>query len=302
MDRQLLSIGIPTRNRKNAVVENSKRTLLGLRGNVPYLVSDNASEDGSQTALRALSEQDRRMKVFSHPEDLGFAGNLASLLERCETPYLLVSSDEDFVLGSALPELSNFLREKRPMFVSSSIKSSFVPHLDRSGKSKRPINMKQIRGSSSYVSGLIFSVELYRDFMRLTSGLENNVFYKLYPQVALAALAGLRSSAYFWGTALTSPSFNLTSEAKEYQSLASRIHQMSAFDQILSSFERSEEEFPEKSLSLLRRHNVAHTYLIIRSAFMNAMPLFSRNNLDLIALDSTLKASLVERIRALSKR
>jgi len=193
----LLTVGIPTYNRADAVVERVRELLrfsdeLGIR----VLVIDNASTDGTSEKLRAefagTSVDIRRNDV-----NLGYSGNLLKLIEVAETEYLTVVSDEDLVERAGLVALIDVLREQHPRLVSPRAQ---VGENDcyRGQRTTRPIGAEEFERASFYVSGVTFEVaRARRDANTVSALIPENAVATYYPQVLLTALAILDGSALF---------------------------------------------------------------------------------------------------------
>jgi glycosyltransferase involved in cell wall biosynthesis len=75
-------------------------------------VYDNASGDETGAVVRALAEADPRVKYHCHPENIGVFKNFLYAMERVETPFFSILSDDDILLpsmyGLALANLEKF--------------------------------------------------------------------------------------------------------------------------------------------------------------------------------------------------
>jgi hypothetical protein len=75
-------------------------------------VYDNASGDETATVVGALAEADPRVKYYCHTENIGVFKNFVYAMERVETPFFSVLSDDDILLPSmyklALANLEEF--------------------------------------------------------------------------------------------------------------------------------------------------------------------------------------------------
>lgn len=113
-----LTIGIPTFNRRDAVLERIQELFAKpLPSNVSVLVIDNHSTDGTFDALLEAQREFPELRVTQNSENLGYAGNLFRLFEEAETDYLLIDSDEDEVLIDKIVDFLEFLDNKKPSFL-----------------------------------------------------------------------------------------------------------------------------------------------------------------------------------------
>ncbi len=199
----ILTVGIPTYNRCDAVVERVRELLdscdeLGVR----ILVIDNASSDETAEKLEA-EFAGAGVDIRRNDANLGYAGNLLRLIEVTETEYLTVVSDEDLVERSGLVALLAVLRERRPRLVSPRAQ---VGDNDcyRGRRSTRPIGAEEFESAAFYVSGVTFEVAgARRDAATLGALIPANAAATYYPQVLLTALAVLDGESLFLDALVT---------------------------------------------------------------------------------------------------
>ena len=114
----LLTIGIPTYNRRETVIRRVQElNSATLPEGVEVLVIDNASSDGTFEHLEPLC-RNSGIRLLKNDHNLGFAGNFVQLIRKCQSTYLLYNSDEDALLLDNLVALQEFLRMRSPLFVS----------------------------------------------------------------------------------------------------------------------------------------------------------------------------------------
>ena len=158
----LLTIGIPTFNRKEIVKKNILNILSDsflFDKDINLIVSDNGSTDGTFDALFDIQKQykfDKKIKIIRNEKNLGFTKNIFKLFEGCDTKYLLLTSDEDFIVKNFFYLLSNFLKKKKITFVCSQILHNGV----RLQGKNYIRNLKSNEwNSAAHVSGLVYDVE-----------------------------------------------------------------------------------------------------------------------------------------------
>lgn len=110
----VLSILIPTRNRRASLGRLLNRLERSDLPEVEVIVSDNASEDGTDELIFSVQrgwKGSSSMRAFRQPENVGFDGNLATLLELSSGRYVYYLSDDDSPntrrLSKIVKELSN---------------------------------------------------------------------------------------------------------------------------------------------------------------------------------------------------
>lgn len=93
-----VSIIIPTFNRVEMLKEAVESALAQRHGDLEVLVSDNASEDGTQAAMEAY-RSDPRFRYFRNQTNLGMVGNWRkALFEHAGGDFFLILSDDDCLL------------------------------------------------------------------------------------------------------------------------------------------------------------------------------------------------------------
>ena len=111
MSNIVLSICIPTYNRSNLVSERIKELISCPSPEIEIVVSDNASTDGTQDAVKKI--KDPRIKYYRNDENLGYPANILKLAERATGDFLLYISDEDRVAVEAIPWILNAIKTNK---------------------------------------------------------------------------------------------------------------------------------------------------------------------------------------------
>lgn len=156
-----LTVGIPTYNRREAVVEAVRSALTATAGrtDVQILVADNASADGTVTALSS-AWSDAHVTVVAGERNLGWLGNVTRIAEHARGRFVLLLSDEDDVLGGdALTALIDRMRQDpRPVAITT--------RRETSRASRRHSSAEAIWESSHYISGNAFETATLRAALR----------------------------------------------------------------------------------------------------------------------------------------
>lgn len=226
-----LTIAIPTFNRRNAVIRNLRHLQQSsLPPGIKILVIDNGSEDGSYESL--LEEHNADItKVLMHPVNVGFAKNLISLFAECETEYLLITSDEDFVITKGLLLYLEFLKKTDANFVSPQFFRNEKLYRGKSKKEKIPV--EEFHQSSFYLSGLTYKKSTFLlEALELVDVFINkkNAKALLYPQIILTQLLLLDGKCHYYGAPLCKKVYQLKTsihdgENKPFSGVASRWNQ-----------------------------------------------------------------------------
>lgn len=102
----LVSIGVPAYNRPDSL----DRAITCLREqtwpNLEIIISDNASSDARVAeVIAAHAEQDRRIKVFLQPKNIGPLKNFSFVLEKAAADYFLWAADDDWCTPDFIEKL-----------------------------------------------------------------------------------------------------------------------------------------------------------------------------------------------------
>jgi len=159
----MLTIGIPTFNRKQIVKSNVSDILSDyflLENNIDLIVSDNHSSDGTFDDLLEIKEKSlfKEKLIFTkNSSNVGVFKNIFKLFELCKSDYLLVTSDEDFVIKENIKPIAKFLSKKKPTFVSPQFFTD--GKLYRGSTRTRLISYSEWEEAGFFASGLIFDVK-----------------------------------------------------------------------------------------------------------------------------------------------
>jgi glycosyltransferase involved in cell wall biosynthesis len=158
----LLTIGIPTFNRKEIVKKNILNILSDnflFDNDINLVVSDNGSTDDTFETLCDIQKQykfGKKLKIIRNKKNLGFTKNIFELFGSSDTKYLLLTSDEDFIVKKNFYLLKNFLEEKKVTFVCSQI---FHNGVRFQGKNYIRNLKSDEWNSGAHISGLVYDVE-----------------------------------------------------------------------------------------------------------------------------------------------
>ncbi len=180
--RPVLTVGIPTFNRSEAVASAVEATLTRTVGlPIDVLVADNASPDDTLDRLAAFTA-DPRFTLIEGESNVGLAGNMARLARAAEGSYLLFLSDENRVADEqTMGDLVRFLNEERPSLAGPGRK------LPRGW----PVTeFDHFWNITSVLPGLIFEAEGIRTALERIESFEDpariDEMWHTYPMVLLA--------------------------------------------------------------------------------------------------------------------
>ncbi len=113
MLKDQLTICIPTFNRWAQLEQTLGRILENNSYGVKVLIIDNASEEIDFDRVLKVIERhhDKPCEVFRNPVNIGGDGNILRCIELCQTPYVLVIGDDDFVMPNFLDVINHYLEK-----------------------------------------------------------------------------------------------------------------------------------------------------------------------------------------------
>jgi glycosyltransferase involved in cell wall biosynthesis len=275
-NRNLLTIAIPTFNRCEAVGEQIKYLLGGdLPKGIEILVIDNASEDGTYELLKneinKLSPEQSNIRILRNSKNIGFCGNFFKLFSECNTEYLLINSDEDWIFCENLKKILSFIADKKPAFISP--QALIDGKIYRGIERVEPIYFKEHDAASFYISGLIFNRDQSLEFVPFIQQLSyQNLAAKFYPQVMLAACLSLSFKCYWLNIKICEKKFDLSTQIHDqadgyYHEINSRVNQIKGFLNFLEDLGSRPDFIGKRSeINLYKKVILRSTFSTIRSA------------------------------------
>ncbi len=110
----VLSIAIPTYNRKSELKETLDSVLKQAQECVEVLVCDNASTDGTQYMMK---EYEGRVTYYRNKENIGPDANFLKCLERAKGKYVHWLSDDDLLMPGAVKHILDLIRKEQPEYI-----------------------------------------------------------------------------------------------------------------------------------------------------------------------------------------
>lgn len=102
----ILSICIPTYNRKEFLEKAVKSVLAVYRPQIEIMISDNCSSDDTENYCRNLVSENPQIKYIRNSTNIGPDGNFLQLLQKANGKYIQILSDDDEVRCA---DIDNFL-------------------------------------------------------------------------------------------------------------------------------------------------------------------------------------------------
>ncbi len=196
-DNILLTIGIPTYNRGNRALQNVMNCLNSVYdAEIEVLVSDNASIKHTEEYEEIRNIKDARLSYDRLPENRQFLGNLENLFAKSKGKYLLLISDEDFVI---IKNLNYYLALIRNNEEVGMIRGSVTGH-DNTAEYKDEIAEKNSQAfltiflHNNYMSGAIYLRDGFTSHIleNISVKYRENEAFLYYPHMFLDAVISER--------------------------------------------------------------------------------------------------------------
>lgn len=114
MHNPLLTIAIPTYNRAHFLALTVRRIAEELRTVEPdiieWIVSDNASTDGTQALLQSVKASGQPIKIIRNVWNIGADANTAQCFDEARGRYVLILGDDDLPVEGALSRIIRLLQ------------------------------------------------------------------------------------------------------------------------------------------------------------------------------------------------
>lgn len=112
---------IPTYRRPHLLRRAIKSVLAQTYRDLQVCIYDNASGDETAAVVAELARADPRVKYHCHPANIGMSPNFTYGLQRVNTPYFSVLSDDDYLLPEFYATaMAGFTRHSDVMFAAGS--------------------------------------------------------------------------------------------------------------------------------------------------------------------------------------
>ena len=82
-----VAIGLPVYNGDNYLAAAIESILAQSYGDFDFLISDNASTDGTEEICRAYAQRDRRIRYIRQAQNVGAAANYNLIVPMTDSPY-----------------------------------------------------------------------------------------------------------------------------------------------------------------------------------------------------------------------
>jgi glycosyltransferase involved in cell wall biosynthesis len=236
----LLTIGIPSYRRPAEVATLVGDMLSGGVGDVArILVIDDGPDADVQAALAPFAD---RIHLHVHDENRGYAATFADLFELCETPWLMVTADDDTPDADEIRRTAELLQE-HPVDFASTLFPDRHGAIYRGRRSTAAISLAEIRWASGHAPGLVYRAGTARRLLPFLTGRLALGCYaaKIYPQTVLAYLMCLSSPDCRWlptapfREGAERPSQLRDADGTRYNSVAGRMREQLAYSEMFGA-------------------------------------------------------------------
>lgn len=118
--RPLVSICLPVRNGEEFLAETAKSVLAQDHERLELVISDNASEDGTEEICRGLARSDRRVHYHRQPRDIGLLNNFTEVRRLAKGEFFKWIGDDDWLAPAYLSRcLAAFTEDPQLVLVTT---------------------------------------------------------------------------------------------------------------------------------------------------------------------------------------
>jgi glycosyltransferase involved in cell wall biosynthesis len=282
--KKILTIGIPSYDR---ISELTKLVTQIYDNNLFKYLNLLIVDDGKQKKIRRHFRSDyphiyQHIKILENEGNLGYASTFLRILDECETDYLLMMADDDFIDPDNIEPLINYINNNAPDFISPQFFRNLV--LERGVKKTRDIEIDEYRLCCNHAPGLVYKISSCKPFLdilkvRVEKG-KSDVM--MYPQVALVIHLFHAQKKCVWLDFPTAyEGGNLPSEIRDadgsnYWEFIPRCKQLIDFDELL--FSLNENDASKRMLEIHRMsafNEIASSLMISRPKLGTAFYLSS---------------------------
>lgn len=105
------SVIIPLKDRGEYIGPTLRTCMIQDYPNFEVIVSDDCSEDNSVEVIRALAEQDHRIKLFAHEKHLGMRDNFEFALNQVTSGYVMALGGDDGLAPGCIWRMYEIIKE-----------------------------------------------------------------------------------------------------------------------------------------------------------------------------------------------
>ena len=120
MNLKLITIAIPTYNRLQSLKDCLSYLTPQVENYLEYvdlIISNNCSTDGTREYLEKLVEDKKYIRVYNKEENIGPDGNFISIFDLCDSKYVHILSDDDYLIEGSLDKIISILKDNDLSFL-----------------------------------------------------------------------------------------------------------------------------------------------------------------------------------------
>lgn len=201
MNSNLLSICIPTYNRKLSIVrlvrDIIEHDILSI---VNLIIINDGSTDGTDEELCDLVFPENSTVHIVNQKNKGLARTFVDFFSLCRTDYMFFLADDDMIIKEGIQSLICFISEFEPDFVSTQWLDSDGIKPFRNGGVRKNVSFKEIRWAADHAPGLAYRISAYEKVMPIFKERLNSACYAslIFPQTVLVLILFLYSENLRW--------------------------------------------------------------------------------------------------------
>lgn len=171
----ILSICILTYNRAKLLQQclESLLSQVKLDAEIEVLVSDNASTDNTNFAVKEIQKSYPDLKYYCNNENIGFDGNVVACITRATGKYIFFMSDDDILLPGTVHKVQEYIKSYNPSCLSVGHYSFLKDDCSVRGKIFYPSQDKIYESGMEFfdfaglgfISGLVLRLEYAKQFI-----------------------------------------------------------------------------------------------------------------------------------------
>lgn len=154
MFKELVSILIPVYNRQDLIEETVRSAMAQIYKDIEIIVVDNCSTDNTWEVLKKLSLEDKRIKIFQNPTNIGPVRNWLRCIDEASGKYGKILWSDDLIAPEFIEKTVLYLKNEDVGFVFTGTKI-FTEGTDISSMHYF-IGQSDIYNSDEYINGVLF--------------------------------------------------------------------------------------------------------------------------------------------------
>lgn len=267
-----LTIGIPSYNRGKILLENVKQLLnLEYDAEIEIVVSNNGSKIEADYYDQISKINDSRLVYTSFEANQGYASNVLNVMTHASGHFLVMCSDEDFLVLDKLSGFIQFLFENLQMAMSYT--GGYGSNFENGTIQMYPAGIQAIECAvnSNYLTGLVFNNSIISKYKIIEKVQQNrgNLFVEYYVHSVIATIIAQYGDVWknpicLWESKYEKQSEEDGSKSLLYMKYESRVEQMeSAIKFMLNELKLNLEEQIQVVLE-----RIVKTYYLLYLAYL----------------------------------